>query len=216
MIRSPRFEVLVATGNPGKIREIQESLQSLPLRLRYLREFHDISSAEETGRTYEDNAILKAMSYARQTGVFALADDSGLEVDALGGAPGVFSARYGGDHASDQERTDKLLMALTQHPGRERTARFVCSMAFAGWLPGESRPGSNPPQVLYVGEGKCEGLIAEEVRGTNGFGYDPVFVPNGYDRTFAELPAAVKNAISHRARALAAMREFLTGWTGKA
>ena len=106
MIHSPPLEVLVATGNPGKIREIQESLRGVPVRLRYLREFHDISPVEEVGETYEENAILKAVSYSKQTGVCALADDSGLEVDALGGLPGVLSARYGGDYASDQERTE--------------------------------------------------------------------------------------------------------------
>lgn len=212
MDRRPRLEVLVATGNPGKIREIQESLQSVPLRLRYLHEFHNISPVEETGKTYEDNAILKALGYATQSGLFALADDSGLEVNALGGAPGVLSARYGGDHASDQERTDKLLAALTQQPERERTARFVCSMALTGWSQGDSKPGVDDPQVLYVCQGQCEGLIVEQPRGTNGFGYDPVFVPTGYDRTFAELPAALKNVISHRAQALSAMRAFLTRW----
>lgn len=211
MTHSPRLEVLVATGNPGKIREIQESLQNAPLRLRYLPEFHNISPVEEIGKTYEENAILKAVSYSRQTGVCALADDSGLEVDALGGIPGVLSARYGAEHASDQERTEKLLMALAQHPGRERTARFVCWMALAGWSPKESKPGRDEPGVLYVCEAKCEGFIVDQPRGNNGFGYDPVFIPTGYDKTFAELPAAVKNVISHRAQALAAMRGFLLG-----
>lgn len=209
MIHSPRLEVLVATGNPGKIREIQEWLQGVPLRLRYLREFHNISNVEEIGKSYKDNAILKAVTYSRQTGVCALADDSGLEVDALGEIPGVLSARYGGEHATDQERTEKLLVALGQHPRQERTARFVCCLALAGWSMGESKPHSDDPRVLHICEGKCEGLIVEPPRGNNGFGYDPVFVPNGYDRTFAELPAEVKNVISHRAQALAAMRAFL-------
>lgn len=214
MIHSPRLEVLVATANPGKIREIQESLRGVPVRLRYLWEFHDISPVEEVGETYEENAILKAVSYSKQAGVCALADDSGLEVDALGGLPGVLSARYGGDSASDQERTEKLLMALTQHPLQERTARFVCCMALAGCPLGESQDSSDHPRVLHVCEGKCEGLIGEEPRGNNGFGYDPVFVPIGYDRTFAELPSAVKNMISHRSQALAAMRGFLNRWIG--
>ena len=210
MIHRPNLEVLVATGNPGKMREIQESLRSLPIRLRYLGEFRDISPVEEVGETYEENAILKAVSYSKQAGICSLADDSGLEVDALGGKPGVLSARYGGD--SDQERTERLLMALTQGPLHERTARFVCCMAFAGWPPGESRSGSGEPQVLNVCESRCEGLIGEEPRGANGFGYDPVFVPTGYDETFAELSSAVKNVISHRAQALAAMRQFLNRW----
>ncbi len=212
MIHSPRLEVLVATGNPGKIREIQESLRDVPVRLRYLREFHDISPVDEVGETYEANAILKAVSYSKQAGICALADDSGLEVDALGGLPGVLSARYGGDYASDQERTEKLLMALIQHPRPDRVARFVCCMALAGRPLGGSQASSDDPRVLHVCKGKCEGLIAEEPRGDNGFGYDPAFVPIGYDRTFGELPSAVKNVISHRAQALAAMRGFLNRW----
>ena len=103
-------------------------------------------------------------------------------------------------------------MALTQHPRQERTARFVCCMVLAGWPLEESQQGNSDPRVLHVCKGKCEGLIGEEPRGNNGFGYDPVFVPIGYDRTFAELPSAVKNVISHRAQALAAMREFLNRW----
>lgn len=209
MIYRPRLEMLIATGNSGKIREIGESLRGLPLKLRYLQEFPDIPPVEEVGQTYKENAILKALSYSKHAGVFALADDSGLEVDALGGAPGVLSARYGGDHASDRERTEKLLMALSRHPGRERTARFVCCMALAGWHRGEDQPDGADPHLLHVNEGKCEGRIIERPRGSNGFGYDPVFVPNGYDRTFAELPAKIKNMISHRAQALETMRQFL-------
>lgn len=212
MIQGPNLEVLVASSNAGKIREIQESLRVLPVRLRYLWEFHEISAVEEVGETYEENAILKAVSYSKQTGLCALADDSGLEVDALGGLPGVLSARYGGSQASDRERTEKLLTALAQHPRQERTARFACSMALAGWPLGESKARGDNPRVLHVCEGKCEGRIGEEPRGTTGFGYDPVFYPIGYDRTFAELPSAVKNVISHRAHALAAMGRFLNHW----
>lgn len=214
MIHSRPFEVLIATSNSGKLREIQESLRGVPLRLRYLDEFQDIFPVEEVGETYEENAILKAVGYSRQAGVCALADDSGLEVDALGGTPGVLSARYGGEDASDQERTEKLLIALTQHAPHERSARFVCSVALAGWFPGEDPSDGAEARVLHVTEGKCEGLIIEGPRGSNGFGYDPVFVPTGYDRTFAELPAEIKNAISHRAKALAAMRGFLRGLIG--
>ena len=214
MIHRPPLEVLIATGNLGKVREIGESLRGLPLTLRYLQEFPDISPVEEVGRTYKENAILKALSYSKYTGVFALADDSGLEVDALGGAPGVLSARYGGDHAFDSERTERLLMALSQYPGQARTARFVCCMALAGWHRGEDQPYGSDAHVLHVTEGKCEGLIIERPRGNNGFGYDPVFVPNGYDRTFAELPAKIKNVISHRAQALATMRQFFKSLEG--
>jgi len=209
MINRPRLEVLIATGNLGKLREIGESLRDLPLTLRYLQEFSDIPPVAEVGQTYKENAILKALSYSKHTGVFALADDSGLEVAALGGAPGVLSARYGGDHASDRERTEKLLRALSKHPGQARTACFVCCMALAGWHRGEDQPYGADAHVLHVSECKCEGLIIERPRGNNGFGYDPVFVPSGYDRTFAELPTKIKNVISHRAQALAAMRQFL-------
>ena len=214
MTHRPRLELLIATGNLGKIREIGESLRSLPLTLRYLQEFPDIPPVEEVGQTYKENAILKALSYSKHTGVFALADDSGLEVDALGGAPGVLSARYGGDRASDRERTDKLLMALSRYPGQARTARFVSCMALAGWHWGEDEPYNSDAHVLHVSEGRCEGLIIERPRGNNGFGYDPVFVPTGYDRTFGELPAQIKNVISHRAQALAAMRQFLKSLEG--
>src|SRR6267378_3949193 len=201
MIHRPRLEVLIATGNLGKLREIGESLRGLPLTLRYLQEFPDISPVEEVGQTYKENAILKALSYSKHTGILALADDSGLEVDALGGVPGVLSARYGGDHASDQERIQKLLMALSRYPEQARTARFVCCMALARWHRGEVQPYNSDERVLHVSEGKCEGVIIERPRGNNGFGYDPVFVPTGYDRTFGELPAKIKNVISHRAQA---------------
>ncbi len=210
MIHTPPPEILVATNNPGKIREIQESLQGVSVTLRYLREFGEISGVEEVGATYAENAILKALSYCKQTGICALADDSGLEVEALGGKPGVLSARYGGP--SDRERTEKLLMALTQVPVQERTARFVCCMTLAGWTQGQSQDYRKDPRVLHVYEGKCEGRIVDEPRGKNGFGFDPVFVPTGYDKTFAQLPSAVKNEISHRGQALSAMREFLNRW----
>jgi XTP/dITP diphosphohydrolase len=208
MIHRTRLELLIATGNIGKLREIGESLRGLPLTLRYLQEFPDVSPVEEVGQTYKENAILKALSYSKHTAVLALADDSGLEVDALGGAPGVLSARYGGDHASDRERTTKLLTTLSRYPGQARTARFVCCVALAGERGGD-QPYNAHPRVLHVSEGRCEGVIIERPRGNNGFGYDPVFVPSGYSRTFAELPAKIKNAISHRAQALAAMRQFL-------
>lgn len=210
MINPAHLELVVATNNPGKIAEIQKSLHDVPVRLRYLREFDGISSVEESGSTYEENAILKAVSYSRQTGLYALADDSGLEVDTLGGGPGVFSARYG--EGSDQERTEKLLKALVGRAPHERTARFVCCMALAGRPSDQTEGSANDPQVLHVSQEKCEGRLGDEPRGENGFGYDPIFLPSGYDRTFGELPSSVKDAISHRAKTLAAMREFLIRW----
>jgi XTP/dITP diphosphohydrolase len=208
MTPGPIFEILIATYNAGKIREVQEALQSLPVRVRYLREFPELSQVDEVGATYEENAVLKALGYANQTGLCALADDSGLEVNALGGKPGVHSARYGGKSISDHDRIQKLLSALSDHRDSDRSARFVCCMALAGW-PAAS---GGESQILTVTEAKCEGAIAWQARGSNGFGFDPVFVPEGYLETFAELPAEVKARISHRAKALAAIRESLRGW----
>lgn len=200
--------MLIATSNRGKIREIQEALKSSPVNLRYLDDFPDVSPVEETGETYKENAILKALNYSKQTGVCALADDSGLEVDALGGMPGVHSARFGGPGALDGDRINQLLAALSQYPNRKRTARFVCCVALAEWKRAEL-DSSAGARVLSVAEGRCEGLITHEPRGANGFGFDPVFRPEGYDGTFAEMSSDVKRMISHRAQALALIREFL-------
>ena len=211
MIRTPIFEILIATHNPGKICEVRAALQFLPVKLRYLHEFADVSAVTEVGQTYEQNAALKALGYAKQTGVFALADDSGLEVEALDGKPGVFSARFGGEHASDRDRIEQLLAALSQDGSSDRSARFVCCLALAGWQATQEQVGGGEPKLFTVAEARCQGSIAPLARGTNGFGFDPVFVPAGYDRTFAELPIQVKARISHRAQALAAIRTFLEG-----
>jgi XTP/dITP diphosphohydrolase len=210
-MNAPDMEILIATSNSGKIREIEEALRDVPIRLRYLREFPEISAVEEIGKTYEENAVLKAVSYSKQSGRCALADDSGLEVDALGGLPGVRSARYGSANVSDQQRTEKLLIAINKKHSSERTARFVCCMALAGWPSKKRQASSDEPTVIHISRGTCEGRIVETPRGNNGFGYDPVFVPLGYDRTFGELRSTIKNVISHRAQALAAMQEFLMG-----
>jgi XTP/dITP diphosphohydrolase len=202
------LDLLIATHNPGKIREIQEMLRGLQIRLRTLDEFADIESVDEVGLTYLENASLKALGYARQTGICALADDSGLEVDALGGMPGVFSARFGGDNMSDRERTEKLLAALSNFRDPQRSARFVCVMAFAGWMDDDAL--ESAPRLLNTTEGSCEGLIATWVHGTHGFGFDPVFIPHGHRETFAELLSEVKGRISHRAQAIAKMRMFLS------
>src|SRR5438034_279240 len=211
VLQSSPLEILVATRNPGKIRELNRALSLLPLKLRYLDEFPDVSVIEEVGQTYEENALLKALGYSKQIGICAIADDSGLEVDALKGKPGVFSARFGGEHVSDQERIERLLAAISEYADRKRSARFICCMALAGWAPGEE-PTMSEPHVLTITEAKCEGHIAASPQGTHGFGFDPVFVPEGYNRTFAELADEVKGAISHRALALAAMGDFLDRW----
>ena len=201
--------MLLGTRNPGKVREIADILGDIPWHIRSLEEFADIETPAETGDTYADNAIIKARFYARETGICALADDSGLEVEALGGAPGVFSARYAGAGASDGDRRKLLLSELAQvlaaqDPAAQvlagqRRARFVCAVAIA--LPDET--------VLNLAEGTCDGKIIFEPRGKGGFGYDPLFVPDGFDKTFAELPDTIKNQLSHRARALLKTREFL-------
>jgi len=195
--------LLVGTRNPGKLREIESILGDVPFRLRSLREFEQVGIAPETAPTYAENAISKAQFYARAAGLYALADDSGLEVEALHGAPGVLSARYAGEGAADAERRALLLSELARVSDASGpavdAARFVCVVAIA----------TPDGVVVKTSEGVCEGRIILEERGTNGFGYDPLFVPDGCDQTFAELSDAVKNRISHRARALIKTREFL-------
>jgi XTP/dITP diphosphohydrolase len=191
--------LLLGTRNPGKVREIAGILGNVPWSILSLEEFPNVSVPAETADTYAENAIIKARIYARETGVCALADDSGLEVTALGGAPGVFSARYAGANASDADRRALLLSELARLTTNDRSARFVCAVAVA----------TPEGKVLNVAEGICNGVIISEPRGTNGFGYDPLFVPEGFDRTFAELADSIKNQISHRARALLKTRDFL-------
>ncbi|HEV2706362.1 MAG TPA: XTP/dITP diphosphatase [Pyrinomonadaceae bacterium] len=192
-------QLLIATRNAGKVREFAELLTGLPLQLRHLAEFPHVPEAVETGSTFAENAALKARFYARLTGLPTLADDSGLEVDALGGAPGVYSARYAGEQATDAARNAKLLDELNRSDDRSRRARFVCVIAHA----------SPSSEEIKLFEGVCEGRIASSPRGSSGFGYDPLFIPDGYEATFGELPAEIKNCISHRAHALDAASRFL-------
>ncbi|HEY0100051.1 MAG TPA: XTP/dITP diphosphatase [Pyrinomonadaceae bacterium] len=201
MTPTPHPELLIATHNTGKIRELSELLSNLPLRLRRLSEFPDIEEVEETGDTFAANAELKARLYSRQTNLWTLADDSGLEVDALGGAPGVFSARYGGANATDAERNLRLLAELSRTDDPQRNARFTCTIAL--YEPKAER--------LEIFTGTCEGRISRHPRGNRGFGYDPLFIPTGYSDTFGELPDELKQQISHRARALNAVRAYLHG-----
>jgi len=191
--------LLLGTRNPGKVVEITSILADAGWSFRSLKEFADVDEAAENAMTYAENAIGKARFYAWSTGLYALADDSGLEVEGLGGAPGVFSARYAGEDASDADRRILLLSELARTGDSNRRARFVSTVAIA-----------NPDgEVLNLSQGICEGTITFAPRGTNGFGYDPLFVPDSYDKTFAELPDAVKNRISHRARALMQTMDFL-------
>ncbi len=193
------MRLLIGTRNPGKVKEIMTILENTGWTFSSLQEFELVGPAAEDGVTYAENAIAKARFYASATGLLALADDSGLEVAALGGAPGVYSARYAGEGASDADRRQLLLSELAKVDSKDRRARFVAAVAIAD-------PNG---VVLNVSEGICEGTITFEPRGNSGFGYDPLFVPDGYDQTFAELPDEVKNRISHRARALMQTRDSL-------
>lgn len=187
------MKIVAATSNKGKIRELEDLLKDSDIQVLGLDSFAAVAEPDETGATFADNAALKASFYALHTGCWALADDSGLMVDALGGAPGVMSARYGGPDASDADRIEKLLRELAETEDNSRTARFACAIAVA----------DPDGRVRLKGEGFCEGKIATRPVGTEGFGYDPVFVPDGYTRSFGELELDVKRAISHRARAIA-------------
>ncbi len=199
MTQTAQLELLIATKNPGKVRELAELLAGLPLRLRGLAEFPGVPTADETGTTFAENAEIKARFYAARTNLPTLADDSGLEVEALGSRPGVHSARYAGEGATDAERVSLLLAELRETGDAARRARFVCAAALF-----DPRAGR-----CEIFAGTCGGRIAPAPRGANGFGYDPVFVPEGFNETFAELPGEVKQRISHRARALAALRSHL-------
>ena len=191
--------LLIATRNRGKLKEIQKLLEDLPFKIVDLSQYPSIETVEESGDTFADNASLKASSYARQAGVLTLADDSGLIVDALDGAPGVHSARYAGEGASDGERTEKLTRALAKVPQSQRGARFVSVIAIA----------RHDGKIVNVSVGECKGEIALQPLGDGGFGYDPIFIPEGFTQTFGQLEPAEKNRISHRARALSKARAFL-------
>jgi XTP/dITP diphosphohydrolase len=195
--------LLLASGNPGKLRELRAILRGLPVELVGLG---DVGAGEppevpETGATFLDNALQKARAYAAWSGLAAVADDSGLEVDALGGAPGVRSARYAGQGASDQANLDKLLAELDRVPPERRSARFRCAAVLVDPRVGE-----------WHAEGVWAGRLLTAPRGGGGFGYDPVFVPDGWDRTSAEVDPATKDAASHRGQAFRALRPAIRAW----
>jgi len=191
----PTSRVILASANPGKLRELQVLLAPLGWQL-IAQERLGIAPAEETGATFRENALLKARHAAAAGRLPALADDSGIEVDALGGRPGVRSARYAGEHAADRENREKLLQELRGVAPEARRARYRCVIAYV-------RSAADPAPL--VAEGDWEGAIALAPRGTGGFGYDPIFVPQGEPRTAAELAPVEKDAVSHRARALLAL-----------
>ncbi|WP_181349752.1 XTP/dITP diphosphatase [Thalassobacillus sp. CUG 92003] len=193
-------QIVVATKNPGKVEEFKTMLSRHGYAVKSLLDFDEpIDDIVENGQTFEENAAIKAETISQQFGVAVLADDSGLEVDALEGRPGIYSARYAGEHKSDHDNLQKVLNELQDMPDNERAARFVCSIALA----------TVNEETLFV-RGTCEGSIAREPRGHNGFGYDPIFIPNGANRTLAEHSAEEKNAISHRAEAIRQIDQWLT------
>ncbi len=194
--QSPRL--ILATHNMNKVREIREILQDFPLEIVSAKEFGDLPEVEEDGDTFAANALKKAVTIAKLTGCLALADDSGLMVDALGGQPGVYSARFAGEPVSDAANNRKLLLLLENTPKEQRGAKFVCTLALA-----------SPDGKTATAAGECPGRIAFQPSGANGFGYDPLFIPDGYTVSFAELSSGAKNAISHRGRALAQLPELL-------
>lgn len=190
--------LLIGSSNRDKAAELAGLLDGAPWTVRTLADFDAVPEPEETETTFEGNALLKARYYGERFGVACVADDSGLEVDALDGAPGVYSARYAGDNCTYDDNNRKLLAALAGAAAAERTARFVCCAAFV-----------DPDGTTRVERGTVEGVIAPEPRGTKGFGYDPVFIPNGFEETFGELPPAVKSSVSHRGEAFRKMSAYL-------
>ena len=191
--------LVIATRNPRKLEEIAAILGPLGVRTMALDTFADVPAVPETGETFEDNARTKALAYARATGEWTLADDSGLEVDVLDGRPGVRSSRWGGQDGNDRLNNETLMQALAAHPQEAWTARFRCVMALA-----------TPDRVLAVTEGACEGRITDRPAGSNGFGYDPHFYLPDLGRTMAQIPPELKNRLSHRAQAISAMKQRLT------
>lgn len=194
-----RSKLLVATGNKGKLGELKILLAEMPVELLSLRDIGCTIEIEETGSTFNENAALKASGYAQISRIVTLADDSGLEVEALDNRPGVLSARYGGAELPFDEKMSMLLGELEKTGDVARRARFVCSMAIA----------DNTGNIVRTALGICSGRIANLPRGTHGFGYDPLFIPDGFDETFGELDDSVKRKISHRARAFCEIMPFL-------
>ncbi|MBP2639560.1 MAG: Nucleoside-triphosphatase rdgB [Firmicutes bacterium] len=191
-------QMVIASTNQGKISEIRAAFQGLPVEIHSLAEFGTIPEVEETGKTFAENALLKARYYVEHTGMACLADDSGLEVDALAGAPGVYSARFAGDAASDEKNNQKLLAALYGIPEAQRSARFRCVLAFL-----------DADEAVITADGTCEGRILEAPRGKGGFGYDPLFYMPKLDATLSEISITEKNAVSHRGQALKVMAKKL-------
>ena len=189
--------IVVATQNEKKRREMLEILKDVPgILLKGIEDFPFLPEVEEDGNSFRENAIKKASILANVCNTWAVADDSGLEIDILNGRPGVYSSRYAGLNASDEKNIEKVLSELRGVPREVRTARFICSIALA-----------SPHNLFFVVEGSCEGLITEKPMGTGGFGYDPIFLVPDYNQTFAELDSSFKNRSSHRGKALNLFKE---------
>jgi XTP/dITP diphosphohydrolase len=198
MRRVTATTLLLASQNPGKLAEMRALLKGLPYRVLAPRDVGITEAPEETGSTFLENAVLKARHYARRSGLLAVADDSGLSVDALGGGPGLYSSRFGGEGASDDDRNRLLLEQLADVPPERRGAHFTSAVAVA-------RDGL----VCFEAVETVEGRIADQVRGPNGFGYDPLFFYPAFGKTFGEVPPEQKDRVSHRGKAFARLREFL-------
>jgi XTP/dITP diphosphohydrolase len=196
------IEVLVGTTNHGKFAEVEAYLQRLPLKLLSLQSLGSWPRLIEDGATFEENALKKARTLAEYFGLLTLADDSGLAVDALNGAPGILSARYAGEEGNDAKNNEKLLIELKGIPERKRSARFVCVLALCA-------PDSDHPKKWIVRE-QCEGRIAVAVKGEKGFGYDPLFFYPPFDKTFGEIDRESKARVSHRGKALRKLSEILS------
>lgn len=195
------IDLLVATTNPGKFAEVQAFLSQLPLRIFSLGDLRDPPAIVEDGATFEENALKKARTLADFSGMLTLADDSGLEVDALDGAPGIYSARYAGEEGNDGKNNEKLLKQLADVPQERRTARFVCALALCA-------PKFRGMKDWTVRE-SCEGRIAVALKGENGFGYDPLFFYPPFGKTFGEIDRETKATVSHRGKALKKLAEAL-------
>jgi len=198
---SANTRLLLATTNDKKLKEIQEILADLPVRCLSLRDFPEVTTVEETGRSFEENAKIKALSYAEQTGMLTLGEDSGICCEALQGAPGVFSARFCGEFHSDEANNTKLLEMMHDVPDAQRTAYYESAIALA-----------EPTKLIGVVKGQVHGLITRELLGAGGFGYDPLFFYPPYQKTFGEVPPALKHRVSHRGQALAKLRKLLADY----
>lgn len=198
------IELLIATRNARKLAEIRDLLAGLKVKVTSLADYKDMPHIEEDGKTFAENAIKKAATISLFTGKLVMGEDSGIQVRALKNAPGIYSARFSGEGATDKKNNDKLLRLLKNVPLKKRQARYRCFVAL-----------TDDKGIVDVISGSCQGMIALKPKGANGFGYDPLFVPKGFDRTFGELEVQVKSRISHRARALKKFKRIIGKYLAK-